>query len=225
MIKATKEDVDRIIDLDNKAFAGQQGVTKEEIFDNLENGFIFLKEDVDHSLLSYFSVITKKSQVNQAKTAGKIKTGQAYVSALAVDPDYQNKGIGSMVTVDIFQAVQKEGIEEILTVTRPENVRILKIAFGFKAIVYGYDAEYFGSDNGFRVKLKTGPDFVRPQLAGDSKNVIVVSGDSADLRARDQIISLLNKGYIGVSAKVLNSERFLLEFKRPRQDSNSRPTG
>jgi len=225
MIKASLKDIDRIISLDNKAFSGQQGVTKEEIVDNLKNGFIFLEEDYDNNLLSYFSVITKKSQINQAKTAGKIKAGQAYVSALAVDPDYQSRGLGSLATVDIFKAVKKEGIEEVLTVTRPENVRVLKIAFSFKAIIYGYDGEYFGSNNGFRVKLKTGPDFVRPDFDSELRNVIVTSGDSADLRARDQIINLLNKGYVGVSVKVLNSKQFLLEFKRPRQDSNSRPTG
>ena len=83
--------------------------------------------------------------------------GSIYLSGLAVDPDYQGKGIGRLILEKVLNEIGNSKI--IWLVTHPENTKVVTLYESLGFIITERKEDYFG-DGEPRIVLKLNSQFV-----------------------------------------------------------------
>jgi len=113
-------DIEAIIDLDQRAFSGIWSNPREELLEAFKQASLCTVLEHDQRLLGY--------QISTASTWG------AHLARLAVDPDWQGKGIGNAIVTDLMRQVRKRGYYRLTVNTQEDNTRSYHLyqRLGFK---------------------------------------------------------------------------------------------
>lgn len=102
-------DIEAIIDLDHRAFSGIWSNPREELLEAFKQATLCTVLEKDQRLLGY--------QISTASTWG------AHLARLAVDPEWQGKGVGNAIVTDLMRQVRKRGYYRLTVNTQEDNTR------------------------------------------------------------------------------------------------------
>jgi len=106
-------DIEAILDLDRRAFSGIWTNPREELLEAFKQASLCTVLECDQRLLGY--------QISTASTWG------AHLARLAVDPDWQGKGIGHAIVADLMRQVRKRGYYRLTVNTQEDNARSYRL--------------------------------------------------------------------------------------------------
>lgn len=119
--KATKNDVDKILELERKTI-------KDKTYSCFLNKDEVLKEFSENEMYLIY-----KDEHLVGSTEFQMKSpDHAYLSGLVIDPHFQGQGIGREAT--LFRLKKLKGVKRIDLVTHPDNLKIINLyqSLGFK---------------------------------------------------------------------------------------------
>ena len=102
-------DIEAILALDQRAFSGIWANPREELLEAFKQASLCTVLEHDQQLLGY--------QISTASTWG------AHLARLAVDPDWQGKGVGNAIVADLMRQVRKRGYYRLTVNTQEDNTR------------------------------------------------------------------------------------------------------
>jgi ribosomal-protein-alanine N-acetyltransferase len=106
-------DIEALIDLDQRAFRGIWSNSKDELREAFKQANISTVLEVEGQCIGY--------QISTASAWG------AHLARLAVDPDWQGKGIGNAIVSDLMWKVRKRGYYRLTVNTQEDNQRSLTL--------------------------------------------------------------------------------------------------
>jgi ribosomal-protein-alanine N-acetyltransferase len=114
-------DIEGIIALDQRAFRGIWSNPRDELLEAFKQASLCTVLEHDQSLLGY--------QISTASTWG------AHLARLAVDPEFQGKGIGNAIVTDLMWQVRKRGYYRLTVNTQEDNTRSSRLyqRLGFRS--------------------------------------------------------------------------------------------
>lgn len=125
ILKLTKKDVQRIVDLDRVCFGQDYDmppVTKEKVEEILKKGFVFgIKEN--KKLVSNIQVEYKEKE-------------KWFIYGIATHPEKQKQGLADKLLKKVLGIAREKNIKEITVTVKPENEKSNKLFAknGFKKI-------------------------------------------------------------------------------------------
>ncbi|OGO15617.1 MAG: hypothetical protein A2Z14_09975, partial [Chloroflexi bacterium RBG_16_48_8] len=107
------EDIDPLIDLDQKAFKGIWCNARDELLAAFKSASISTVLEFDGQLIGY--------QISTTSAWG------AHLARLAVHPDWQGKGIGNAIVTDLMHQVGRQGYQRLTVNTQEDNLQSLSL--------------------------------------------------------------------------------------------------
>ncbi len=107
------EDVDPLIELDQKAFQGIWSNPRDELLEAFKSASISTVLEYDEELIGY--------QISTSSAWG------VHLARLAVHPDWQGKGIGNAIVSNLMWEVRELGHHRLTVNTQEDNLRSLSL--------------------------------------------------------------------------------------------------
>ena len=116
------DDFSQVYLVDQKAFEKIWRNSKEQLKIAFVEAFSATVAELDQKVVGY-QISTSKSQIG-------------HLARLAVDPAFQNKGVGSSLLKDVLDRLQRQGIVQVTVNTQMRNKASLELyqKFGFKQL-------------------------------------------------------------------------------------------
>jgi ribosomal-protein-alanine N-acetyltransferase len=108
-----QSDIEALIDLDQRAFSGIWSNPKDELLEAFNQATISTVLEFEEQCIGY--------QISTASAWG------AHLARLAVDPDWQGKGIGHAIVSDLMRKVRKRGYHRLTVNTQEDNLRSISL--------------------------------------------------------------------------------------------------
>ena len=116
------DDFSQVYSVDQKAFETIWRNSKEQLKIAFVKALLATVAELDQKVVGY-QISTSNSQIG-------------HLARLAVDPAFQNKGVGSSLLKDVLDRFQRQGIVQVTVNTQMRNTTSLELyqKFGFKQL-------------------------------------------------------------------------------------------
>ena len=130
----SEADLPTIFDIEERAY--EHGWTEGILKDCLRVGYLCWTVEMDGKIIGY-GIISVASAIDEA-----------HLLNLAIDPEFQHRGLGRKVLCFLIDVIQKQGIKTIFLEVRDSNRAAIALYLdeGFNQI--GVRNDYYPTDNG-----------------------------------------------------------------------------
>ncbi len=195
-IAKTDSDISKVKLIDDLAFVGHRGITKEELCKVKEHGFLLI---LCHTNTGY---IVGEAQL-LLKTIPEIphyfESPIGYCYGVAVRPSFQGHGLGKILMQSVWDIAVERGVEEIHLSVRVENYSSLKLMFGQGYEIFDYRKDFYGPNKIEGPRLMMKKTQRRQEKVPHSELFVPTLFDTFDENVHAMIAKNIKNGHIGIS--------------------------
>ena len=121
IVKAEKEDLKQILDIQHLAFQREAEEYNDFLIEPLTQSLEKVEKEFEYMI--FLKAVDENGKI-VGSTRGFVEGGTSYVRTTSVHPDYQGRGIGSKLIKTLEEMNHAPRYEISASIRRPQNIRL-----------------------------------------------------------------------------------------------------